>query len=86
MKFIYNNKIYNPVNLEKKLKKLGITINDITPIEQSKNSEELNEEIKKYYFINLRTGEVIVSIYPNLNHLKNRIIIEDWKIYDKGES
>lgn len=86
MKFIYNNKIYNPVNLEKKLKKLGITINDITPIEQSKNSEELNEEIKKYYFINLRTGEVIVSIYPNLNHLKNRIIIEDWKIYDKGEN
>lgn len=86
MKFIYNNKIYNPVNLEKKLKKLGITINDITPIEESKNSEELNEEIKKYYFRNLRTGEVIVSIYPNLNHLKNRIIIEDWKIYDKGEN
>ena len=86
MKFIYNNKIYNPVNLEKKLKKLGITINDITTIEESKNSEELNEEIKKYYFINLRTGKVIVSIYPNLNHLKNRIIIEDWKIYDKGEN
>jgi hypothetical protein len=86
MKFIYNNKIYNPVNLEKKLKKLGITINDITPIEETKNSEELNEEIRKYYFRNLRTGEVIVSIYPNLNDLKNRIIIEDWKIYDKGEN
>ena len=36
MKFKYNGKIYNPVNVEKKLKKMGITINDIEilPVEE----------------------------------------------------
>lgn len=40
MKFEYNGKIYNPSNLEKKLKKLGITINDINIIEETKSSNE----------------------------------------------
>ena len=40
MKFIYNGMIYNPSNLEKKLKKMGITINDIEVIPEEKKKEE----------------------------------------------
>ena len=40
MKFIYNGRIYNPSNLEKKLKKMGITINDIEIIPEEKKKEE----------------------------------------------
>ena len=38
MKFKYNGRIYNPVNVEKKLKKMGITMDDI---------EIIPEEIKE---------------------------------------
>ena len=40
MKFKYNGKIYNPVNIEKKLKKMGITMGDIEilPDEKKKDS------------------------------------------------
>ena len=34
-KFKYNNRIYNPSNLDKKLKKLGITRSDIEIIEDT---------------------------------------------------
>ena len=40
MKFMYNGRIYNPSNLEKKLKKMGITINDIEVIPEEKKKEE----------------------------------------------
>ena len=46
MKFIYNGRIYNPVNLEKKLKKLGITINDIEIISEDKKEEN---ELDDFY-------------------------------------
>lgn len=39
MKFKYNERIYNPVNLEKKLKKLGITIKDIEILPDEKKKE-----------------------------------------------
>lgn len=39
MKFIYNGRIYNPSNLEKKLKKMGITINDIEIIPEKKKND-----------------------------------------------
>lgn len=79
MKFIYNNRIYNPVNLDKKLKKLGITIKDIQILEESKVIEEIDNSIQKYYFKNSNTGETIVSIYPSLEHLKNNININEYK-------
>lgn len=62
MKFIYNGRIYNPVNLEKKLKKLGITIDDINIIEEPKPIEE-KFEVKTYYFKN-NIGHKLCSIYP----------------------
>ena len=79
MKFIYNNKIYNPVNLDKKLKKLGITIKDIQILEESKEIEEIDTSIQKYYFKNSNTGETVVSIYPSLEHLKNIVNIYEYK-------
>ena len=79
MKFIFNNKIYNPVNLEKKLKKLGITLKDIQIIEDNKIIDEIDTSIQKYYFKNDITGETIVSIYPSLEHLKNIVNIYEYK-------
>ena len=79
MKFIFNNKIYNPVNLEKKLKKLGITLKDIQIIEDNKIIDEIDVSIKKYYFKNTITGETIISIYPSLEHLKNIVNIYEYK-------
>ena len=79
MKFIFNNKIYNPVNLEKKLKKLGITLKDIQIIEDNKIIDEIDTSVKKYYFKNTITGETITSIYPSLEHLKNIVNIYEYK-------
>lgn len=79
MKFIFNNKIYNPVNLEKKLKKLGITLEDIQIIEDNKIIDEIDTSVKKYYFKNTITGETIVSVYPSLDHLKNIVNIYEYK-------
>ena len=79
MKFIFNNKIYNPVNLEKKLKKLGITLKDIQIIEDNKIIDEIDTSIQKYYFKNTITGETITSIYPSLEHLKNTVNIYEYK-------
>ena len=79
MKFIFNNKIYNPVNLEKKLKKLGITLKDIQIIEDNKIIDEIDTSVKKYYFKNTITGETIVSVYPSLEHLKNIVNIYEYK-------
>ena len=79
MKFIFNNKIYNPVNLEKKLKKLGITLKDIQIIEDNKIIDEIDTSIQKYYFKNAITGETITSIYPSLEHLKNIVNIYEYK-------
>ena len=43
--FEYNGKIYKPSNLENKLKNLGITINDIKIISDTKtNAEKAREE------------------------------------------
>ena len=79
MKFIFNNKIYNPVNLEKKLKKLGITLKDIQIIEDNKIIDEIDTSIQKYYFKNTITGETITSVYPSLEHLKNIVNIYEYK-------
>lgn len=40
MKFKYNGKIYNPVNVEKKLKKMGITMEDIEILLDEKKKED----------------------------------------------
>ena len=40
MKFIYNGRIYNPVNVEKKLKKMRITMEDIEILPDEKKKED----------------------------------------------
>lgn len=66
MKFMYNGRVYNPVNVEKKLKKMGITIDDIVIIkEESKKDLPLVSDVKLFYFYNPNTGCSITSIYDN---------------------
>jgi len=40
MKFKYNGRVYNPVNVEKKLKKMGITMEDIEILPDEKKKED----------------------------------------------
>ena len=78
--FKYKDKIYTTTNLENKLNKLGIGIQDIEILKKQDNSiGELDNTIQKYYFKNRYTGETIVSIYNNLQNLKQIINIKDWK-------
>lgn len=67
-KFKYNNRIYNPSDLDKKLKKLGITRSDIEIIEDITIKEELDTSITKHHFI-LPNGYTVTSIYNNLDNL-----------------
>lgn len=66
MKFKYNGKIYNPINLEKKLKKLGITIDDIELIEELKNTNENTYSNSTLYYFK-KDDYVRCSIYPEEN-------------------
>lgn len=68
MTFKYNGKLYRPKNPEKKLKQLGITLDDVEIInEDFKEETEEMSDIPKYYFINKKTGYSITSIYPFIN-------------------
>lgn len=79
MKFMYNGRIYNPVNVEKKLKKMGITINDIEIIpEEVKKIEEVDDTVT-YLFIDKNNGKKIISIYDNLGDLKDLINVNDYE-------
>ena len=66
MKFKYNGKIYNPINLEKKLKKLGIIIDDIELIEELKNTNENTYSNSALYYFK-KDDYVRCSIYPEEN-------------------
>ena len=66
--FKYNGKIYKAQHLKNKLKKLGCTEQDIEIIPEEEKPIEY-EDKKLYYFINPKTKETIVSIYPTLDHL-----------------
>lgn len=78
MKFMYNGQVYNPVNVEKKLKKLGITMNDIEIIPEEKNENIEMRDTQLFHFKNRITGETITSIYDNLDNLHNIININDY--------
>lgn len=87
--FEYDGKIYSPSNLEKKLKKLKITINDIKILEDTSKKQEAvitKEEtyhqankIALYIFYNTVNNHTLVSIYNNLDNVKNCLNIEDWE-------
>ena len=79
MKFMYNGRIYNPVNVEKKLKKMGITMDDIEIIpEEIKKIEEVDDTVT-YLFIDKNNGKKIISIYDNLDNLKNIVNVTDYE-------
>lgn len=60
--FEYDGKIYKPSNLEKKLKKLGITINDVKIIDDTQtNAEKEREERKSQNFST--SNEYKVDVY-----------------------
>ncbi len=58
--FEYNGKIYKPSNLENKLKKLGITINDVKIIDDTKTNAEKEREERNQQNIN---DEYVVDVY-----------------------
>lgn len=58
--FEYNGKIYKPSNLENKLKKLGITINDVKIIDDTKTNAEKEREERSQQTSN---NEETVDVY-----------------------
>lgn len=78
MKFKYNNKFYSTPNLEKKLKKMKLTLEDIEIISEEKEEKEDTNWRTLYYFKNPKTGEIITSIYPNLDNLKEIVNVNDY--------
>jgi len=81
-KFTYNGRIYNPVNLEKKLKKMGITRNDIKIIPDKEEVIEMND-VKLYYFKNKVNGHTITSIYDNLDSLRKYVDVDNYYLIDE---
>lgn len=83
IKFKYNGIIYYPKDLDKKLKKLGITKDDIEIVNDDNKVETPLEldDIKKYYFTN--GVFTITSIYDNLDDLRNMINVNEYVQCDK---
>ena len=79
MKFKYNGRIYNPVNVEKKLKKMGITMDDIEIIPEEIKEVKYEDDTITYLFIDRVNGKRIVSIYDNLDDLKDFINVNDYE-------
>ena len=79
MKFKYNGRIYNPVNVEKKLKKMGITMDDIEIIPEEIKEVKYEDDTITYLFIDRVNGKQIVSIYDNLDDLKGLINVNDYE-------
>ena len=83
MKFMYNGRIYNPVNVEKKLKKMGITMNDIEIIPEEIKEVKYEDDTITYLFIDRVNGKRIVSIYDNLDDLKDIENISNYALIEK---
>ena len=77
-KFKYKEVEYSTWSLEDFLKKKKIPRKEIQIIEETVEQVQMDDRLK-YYFKNKYTGETIVSIYDNLQNLKQIINIEDWE-------
>lgn len=78
IKFKYNGIVYYPKDLDKKLKKLGITKDDIEIVNDDNKIETPLEldDIRKHYFTN--GVFTITSIYDNLDNLRNMINVDEY--------
>lgn len=67
--FKYNNKVFEVPNLEKKLKRMKLTLDDIELVTPPKKKVESNEDngIVKHHF-KLPNGFTVTSIYNNLDN------------------
>lgn len=92
--FKYNEKLYQASDLSKKLKRLKLGINDIEVIKEG-TKEEIDKEYNLLVNPSLKKEEnsnkitlytysdgkrEIVSVYPNLNHLKDIADISNYKL------
>lgn len=75
--FKYQDKIYKTSNLDKKLKKMKLTLTDIELIDKPVKVDNDNNGITKHHFI-LPNGHTVTSIYNNLDYLG----INDYKQID----
>lgn len=76
--FKYKNSVYTTPNLEKKLKKLRITKEDIIIISNSLVKEDVTPNgVVKYYY-RLKDGTTLTSIYPN--EIERGIFNVDYKL------
>lgn len=78
--FFYNNKTYTTDNLERKLEKLGITIDDIKICKKQDCRIGEPEEKVLYRFYNPITKETIVSIYEDLEHLRQIVKVDEFTL------
>lgn len=72
--FKYKDKIYKPENIERKLKKLGITENQITilrddRVKKEEPKEVLDDSITLHRFDNIINGDYIIGVSESLDHL-----------------
>ena len=70
MKFKYNGRIYNPVNVEKKLKKMGITMEDIEILPDEKKKKETSDELEDWM-----KDKEMVNLITDSDNLKRVVIV-----------
>lgn len=77
--FKYKGKVFEVPNLEKKLKRMKLSLEDIELIDKPspKEDDDKEEVITKHHFI-LPNGYTVTSIYDNLDNLG----ITDYKQID----
>lgn len=75
--FKYQDKIYKTSNLDKKLKRMKLTLADIELIDKPVKVDNDDNGITKHHFI-LPNGYTVTSIYDNLDNLG----ITDYKQID----
>lgn len=65
--FKYNDRTYKVQHLKNKLKKLGITEQDIEILPEQEEQIEYADPNRLFYFINRKTGYSYSSIYPTFD-------------------
>lgn len=84
--FIYKGAIIETPNLEKKLKRMKLTVQDIQiipnrEVKQIDEIPDIDENIILYKWINKRNNNIHVSINNTLDDMKSvsGFIVDDWE-------